>query len=123
MSDPVTIARAAWGAALPDWVLRLAEECARSSQNKVAAKLDRSAALVSNVIRAKYTGNLAAVEDLVRGHFFAETIRCPALGDISKAACRDWMRAAARFSNINSERVRMFRACNGCPRMQKDAAA
>jgi len=123
MSDPVVIARAAWGDAIPDWVVRLAEECRSTSQNKVAARMNRSAALVSNVIRAKYTGDMAAVEDLVRGLFFAATVRCPALGEISTASCRDWMRSASRFSNINSERVRMFRACNRCPRMKKDATA
>ncbi len=38
MSDsPVDIARASWGETLRDWVLRLAEECTRSSQAKVAA--------------------------------------------------------------------------------------
>lgn len=123
MSNPITIARDAWGEALPDWVLRLAEECAASSQNKVAGQMNRSASLVSAVLRAKYLGDMQAVEEIVRGLFFATTIRCPALGEISTATCRDWMRAAASFSNVNSERVRMYRACRTCPRMKKEASA
>lgn len=117
MSDPVTIARGAWGEAIPDWVLRLAEECAASSQSKVAARLGRSAALVSNVLRAKYPGDMAAVEDMVRGRFMARTVTCPALGEISSATCRDWMGLARTYGNETSERVRMYRACRTCPRM------
>lgn len=119
MSDPVTIARKAWGSTIPDWVLRLAEECAASSQSRVAARLGRSAALVSNVLRAKYPGDMAAVEDMVRGRFMARTVTCPALGEISSATCRDWMALARTYGNETSERVRMYRACRACPRMTR----
>lgn len=121
MSDPVTIARTAWGAEIPDWVVRLAEECAASSQNKVAAKLGRSASLVSHVLNANYRGDMVAVEETVRGHFMSAAIQCPVNGVISTAVCRDWMQLARSFSNINSERVRMYRACRACPRMKKEA--
>lgn len=121
MSDPVTIARVAWGPDIPDWVLRLAEACAASSQNKVAAKLGRSASLVSHVLNANYRGDMVAVEDLVRGHFMSASIQCPVNGVISTAVCRDWMQLARSFSNINSERVRMYRACRACPLMKKEA--
>lgn len=120
--SPLDIARAAWGDALPDWVKLLADECGRSSQNKVAKRLNRSASLVSAVLRAKYTGDMGAVEDVVRGVYMSLTVQCPALGEISSADCRDWMAKSRSFSNENSERVRMFRACRGCPRMQKEAA-
>jgi len=122
VSGPVTIARGAWGEAIPDWVLRLAEECAASSQNKVAARMNRSASLVSAVLRRKYSGDMDAVEEIVRGLFFSKTVDCPALGEISTAACRNWMQLARSFSNINSERVRMYRACRSCPRMKKEAS-
>ncbi|NTT88527.1 hypothetical protein [Tabrizicola fusiformis] len=121
MSDPLTIARAAWGDALPDWVKLLAEECARSSQNKVAVRLGRSAALVSAVLRHKYKGDMGAVEDVVRGRFMDATVLCPATGVISTAACRDWMAKAKTYSNETSERVRMHRACRACPRYRKEA--
>lgn len=122
MSGPLDIARAAWGSEAPDWILCLAQECAASSQNKVAARLGRSAALVSAVLRGKYRGDMAAVEDVVRGRFMQAALTCPALGEISTAVCRDWMQMARSFSNVNSERVRMYRACRGCPRMKKEDA-
>lgn len=121
MSDPINIARAAWGADIPDWVQRLAQECASSSQNKVAVHLGRSAALVSNVLRGKYKGDMGAVEDVVRGRFMRATVLCPALGEISTATCRDWMALSRSYGNETSERVRMYRACRACPRMKKEA--
>lgn len=123
MTGPVAIARAAWGEEITDWIQRLAEECEATSQNKVAARMGRSASLVSAVLRRKYSGDMTAVEEIVRGLFFSRTVACPGLGEISTATCRTWMRAAAHFSNVNSERVRMYRACRSCPRMKKEASA
>ncbi|WP_235829723.1 hypothetical protein [Frigidibacter oleivorans] len=118
-ATPTEIARASWGDDIPDWVMVLAKECATSSQTKVAALMNRSPALVSTVLRAKYAGDMSAVEEVVRGVFMNSTVRCPALGIISTAACRDWMARSRSFSNENSERVRMFKACRSCPRAQK----
>ncbi len=56
-ASPVEIARGLWGDSIPDWVIALAEECGRSSQGKVAKQMNRSAALVSNVLRNKYGGD------------------------------------------------------------------
>lgn len=116
---PVETARAAWDGSPPEWVVVLATECAKASQNKVAKQINRSAGLVSCVIRNKYAGDMQAVEDIVRGVFMSGTLVCPALGEISTAACRDWMAKSRSFSNENSERVRMYRACHNCPRMKK----
>lgn len=118
MSGPVEIAREAWGEDLPDWVAALARECAATSQNKVAARLGRSAALVSQVLRRKYAADLAGVEQVFRGVFEHLTVECPSLGTIPANVCRDWQLKAARFVNVNSERVRMYRACNSCPRFK-----
>lgn len=119
MSAPLEVARDAWGDDLPDWVERLAEECGRTSQNKVAQKLGRSAALVSNVLRRKYGGSnggdMASVEDLVRGRFMAHVTNCPALGEIGTHICRGWRSKASTFSGHNAQSVTMFRACKRCP--------
>ncbi|WP_296639139.1 hypothetical protein [Roseinatronobacter sp.] len=119
MSGPVDVARAAWGDALPDWVERMALQCAATSQNKVAARIGRSAALVSQVLRNKYPGDLHAVEELFRGHFMAETVRCPELGTLPLHECHDWMAKARHFQSTNTLRVRMYRACKRCPRFTK----
>lgn len=118
---PLAVARAHWGADLPDWVAALAEHCAATSQNKVAARLGRSAALVSTVLRRKYAGDMHAVEELVRGHLLAATVACPALGVLPLHECHVWRFKARAFQNTNSLRVRMFRACQLCPRFAKGA--
>ena len=123
MSAAVDKATAAWKGAPPDWIVRLAAECDASSQNKVAARIGRSASLVSAVLSNKYLGDMAAVEEVVRGVYFAATVKCPVLGIIASNVCRDWMLKAAVYSNENSQRVRMYRACNTCPRMKKEASA
>lgn len=108
-------AREAWGDPLPDWIEALARACDATSQNQAAQKLERSAALVSQVLGRKYPGDLALIEDLVRGVFLKETETCPVLGEIGRQTCRKWRARAARFQNVNSQYVTMFRACNACP--------
>lgn len=116
MSGPQEIARAAWGAEMPDWIERLARECARGSQVSVATAIGRSPALVSQVLRRKYPGDLDAVEEAVRGAFMGAQVACPAKGLIATNECQDWQRKSRQFVNINPDRVRMYRACNRCPR-------
>lgn len=124
MSGPAETARQSWGAALPDWVEALAEACRQSSQARVAARIHRSPAVVSQVLRRKYPGDMAALEDLVRGALMAGTVDCPALGTLPLHECRGWMAKARSFGNTNALRVQMYRACRGCARFRKaDEAA
>lgn len=122
MTGPVEIAREAWGDDMPDWILRLAEACTETSQNQVAKRLDRSASLVSNVLRRKYTGDMAAVEDRVRGLLMRSVVECPELGLMPSQACQDWRAKSRKFAATNALRARMFRACRSCPRNRKDPA-
>lgn len=115
MSEQTKIARDVAGAVLPEWVQLLARECAASSQNQVARRLGYSSTLVSLVLRGKYTGDMQAVEAAVRGLFENLCVACPVLGEITPLDCRDWQKKARTFSTENSQRVRMFRACNACP--------
>lgn len=116
MTGPVEIAQGAWGPAIPDWVARLASECEATSQNAVAKRLGRSASLISTVLRAKYPGDMTAVEDIVRGALMSATIQCPVLGDLPTHICRLWRDRAKDFAGHNALRVTMFRACHRCPR-------
>jgi len=120
MSGPLEIARQAWGEPLPDWIDVLARECAATSQNRVARRLGRSASLVSTVLRGSYRGDMAAVEERVRGVLMRSTVACPALGEIPAHVCQDWQGQARRFSGVNALRVQMFRACRACPRMKRE---
>lgn len=117
--SPLARAKAAWGEAMPDWVERLALACEASSQARVATQLNRSPALVSNVLTNRYAGNLAAVEEVVRGVFMAAHVACPALGEIASSTCQDWRRQSHKMHTHNAQRVAMFRACNRCPINEK----
>lgn len=124
MSSPsVDSVRVAWGGDLPDWVTRLAEECARTSQSKVAGRLAYSPSVVSSVLKGSYKGSLDAVEEKVRGVLMGATVMCPALGTLSTMSCREWRDRAADFSGHNALRVKMYRACSACPRNREVAGS
>ena len=103
-------AREAWGADVPDWVQALADECDRTSQRVAGRRIDYSAGLVCNVLKAKYNGDLRAVEQLVRGAFMAETVDCPVFGEMSSATCLGNQRA-----EWSSRRAMILAACPTCP--------
>lgn len=115
MTGPVEKMRAAWGEDAPDWIVALAEACALSSQNKVAARIGRSAAVVSQLLARRYPGDLDGAEARIRGVFMNGRVTCPELGQMSSKECQDWQAKARNFGNANMLRVRMFRACNRCP--------
>jgi hypothetical protein len=105
----------AWGNDAPEWVLVLAAECDRTTQARAAARIGRSPAVVSNTLACKYPGDLGKVEELVGRTLMPETIACPVLGEIPRATCRGWRDRTAKFSNVNTMFIQMFRACNKCP--------
>lgn len=117
MSAVLDRATAAWGDAMPPWVGVLAAACDLSSQNKVAGKLGYSAATVSNVLAAKYPGDLRAVERAVRGALMDQTVECPVVGQLSTQACGEHQKA--KWAPHNPQRIQFYRACRaGCPHSQ-----
>lgn len=125
MSAALEKARVAWGDPMPDWIEALAEACAASSQNKVAVRLKRSPAVVSQVLSNSYAakgGDMASVEDLVRGALMSQSVSCPALGRVPMDECRHYQSKARKGGGYNSRGVQMFRACNRCPRFRKEDA-
>ncbi len=120
MNANMNTAATEWGTGIPEWVSVLASECDQSSQRAVATKLNRSGALVNQVLKNKYNGDLNAVEDCVRGVFMNGTTACPELGSIPSNECHDWRKKAQKFSSANTLRVRMYRACKKCPHNMKE---
>lgn len=114
-SDPLSKARSAWGPQMPDWVGLLAEASAASSQNQVAKRLGVSATLVSNVLAARYTGDMERIEDIVRGIYDRKVVQCPAVGEMASDQCRKWRAKASKKSTTSAMTVIMRRACNRCP--------
>ena len=106
--------KAAWGDTAPDWVMVLAEACAKTSQTAVAKKVGYSPPTISAVLGNSYRGDMNRVEMMVRGALIGETVLCPALGTMPKNECLDWQ--AKPYAATSSHRVAMYRACrDGCP--------
>lgn len=93
-------------AALSSAVARL------GSQSKVAADLGVSVAVVSTLLKDKYAGNVAAMEQRIRGQYMAETVVCPVQGTLSAKSCLDNQALPAAFTN--PMRAALWRACKQC---------
>lgn len=113
---PLEVARATWGEPLPDWIEALALACVASSQSKVAAKLDRTGGMISQLLNNKYPASTANIEERVRGVYLDGQVICPSLGPLAVNLCQDWRIKAKDFQVGNPMRIRMFRACSRCPR-------
>lgn len=123
--DHVENARAAYAARempLPAWVADLAAECARSNQASVARAMDYSPATISQVLNAKYRGDLTRIKEVFEGVFRNALVDCPALGSIPLHECHGWRSKSRTFVSVNALRVRMYRACTHCPRNMKEVS-
>ena len=108
------IAAEFWGPDVPDWIEVLAKACDATSQSKTGHAIGRSGPVVSEVLRQKYKGDMAGIEELVRGKLMRAVVQCPALGILPTHECQSWRKASDHFLGTNSLRVRMYRACNRC---------
>lgn len=105
----------AYAGSLPDWVLALAEYTDQHRLKGAAAKIGYSTTAVSNVLNNKYAlGDVARVEQAVRGALLGLTVECPVLGELSRTICLQWQ--AKPRAATSSLRAQMYRACHGgCP--------
>ena len=113
-TDFLANARDGWGDPPPDWIVRLAEECTRTSASEVAKRLDYSVAVVSSALLGNYKGSLRKVEAKVRGAFMGAVVDCPVLGEIERDRCET--EQGRKFFGTSANRARLYRACRGgCP--------
>lgn len=106
-------ARAGWGTP-PDWIVALADACARTTQTAAARQLGVSGSMLSQALAKRYPGDMAALEQRVRGAFLGSTADCPVLGEIGMDRCLTEQKTP--FSAASSVRGRLYRACRaGCP--------
>lgn len=118
MNLPLTaldIARVAWGDPLPDWVDVLVRKCLDMPQARVAERIGYSPAVVSQLLRKRYSGNLIAIEDAVRRVWMDGKVTCPVVGPMSSPICQEWQQKSKEFKATSSLRARMFWACAECP--------
>ena len=104
----------AWGPALPDWVIVLAETADVRGLIGAAKAIGYSGSLVSTVLANKYRGDLLKVAEMVRGALMGVTVICPRLDEMTRDTCFEWQKKP--FAATSSLRVEMFHACrSGCP--------
>lgn len=106
-------ARNGWGTP-PDWIITLADACAADTQAGVARKLGVSGSRLSQALARTYPGDMAKLEEIVRGALMGATVNCPVLGEIGRDRCL--AEQAKPFTVSSSVRTRLYRACrSGCP--------
>lgn len=106
---------------MSEWIAILAEECERSSQATVARRLGYSPAVINQVLKRTYKGDVNRVQAVVEGALMGRTVDCPVVGELPRNTCLDHQRAP--FAATNAQRVRLYRACrSGCPhsRIEED---
>ena len=110
---------AAHGEEVPDWIAELANLADREGLSGAEKRIGYSRSAISTVINGKYTGDVARVEDMVRGALMAATVECPVLGDMARNVCMDWQKRP--YSDASALHIRMNRACRSCAN-RRDAA-
>ncbi|NCJ06651.1 XRE family transcriptional regulator [Synechococcales cyanobacterium C] len=96
-----------------EWVEVLRSACQKSSQGRVAKRLNISASAVSLILKGAYPADSSKIEARVRGEYMAERVDCPVVGDLSRRQCCDYQQLP--FAATNPQRVALWRACRHCP--------
>lgn len=109
----IETAKQHWGDKLPDWIEVLATEADKSSQNKIAQKIGKSSAAISQVLKNIYPGTIANIEAAVRANLMDGTHDCPVFGSILIRECLE--NQSRRFcASGNPNKIRLFKACRNC---------
>jgi len=53
----------------PDWVSVLRKQCSQSSQKRVGVQINYSNAVVNQILKGSYKGDISRVESAVKGAF------------------------------------------------------
>ncbi len=97
-----------------DWIEALREEAKRTSQAAAATRIGYSPSVVNQVLKGTYNGDLASVEEAVRGAIMGATVECPVIGDIPRNRCIEYQRRSGNFAATNPSRVLLHRTCPVC---------
>jgi hypothetical protein len=97
-----------------DWVEVLRAQCEKTSQSAVSRELNYSPAVINQVLKGTYKGNLSTVELAVKGLFMDGIVDCPVVGEVASNICLNYQKLP--FAAINPLRVQLYKACrSGCP--------
>jgi hypothetical protein len=101
----------------PLWISTLREQCEKTSQGKVATVVGYSPAVINQVLKRTYKGDVKKVELAVRGAYLGELVGCPVMGDLPTNQCLENQRRP--YASTNPQRIQLYRACrNGCVNSQ-----
>jgi len=103
-----------WGE-VPDWVLELARLADQDGLTKAGSRIGYSASVVSQAINNRYAlGDMARVEEAVRGALMGMEVECPVLGPIGRDICLTEQKQP--FRATSRHRAQLWHACRGgCP--------
>ena len=104
----------------PLWLETLRQQVEQHGQKPVAKTIGYSAAVVSQVLSGKYSGDWAAVELKVRGAYLGDTVRCPVLDELAVNLCLEHQ--AQPYRSTNRQAVMLYRACRTCPHRKEREA-
>ncbi|MER8814363.1 MULTISPECIES: transcriptional regulator [unclassified Mesorhizobium] len=110
-------AMVAYGSPLPDWLDELARLADASDLGVAGQRIGYSRSAVSTIISGKYLGDVARVEQMVRGALMAATVECPVLGEIGRDRCLTEQKEP--FRATSRHRAQLFHACKTCPQRRK----
>ncbi len=83
------------------------------SQAAVARMLGVSPAVVSTLLKDKYAGDVAQMEQRIRGHFLGEMVVCPVVGELGRQHCIEFQKRPKSYTN--PQRSALSSACPQCP--------
>ena len=97
-----------------NWLEVLRDQCDKTNQAAVSRALNYSPAVINQVLKGTYKGDLQRVEIAVKGLYMNEIVDCPMVGEIANHICLNYQKQP--FSAINPLRVQLYKACRGgCP--------
>ena len=102
-----------WGDPLPEFIRLLANYADRCGQRGAGAKIGRSSATVSKILRNIYPASVEETKILVMAGFSAGTADCPIFGEIPLASCVRNRRR--KGPPINTLQRHFAAACPNCP--------
>ncbi len=95
------------------WIEMLDSACQTSTRAAVAKRIDYSPAVVTEVLKGTYRGDLTRVQRAVEGALMKTTVECPVVGEIQQQKCISHQRASFRATNPAA--VQLYKACrSGC---------
>jgi hypothetical protein len=97
-----------------EWIEILRAACAGATQSAVGQRIGYSAAVVNQVLKGTYKGDLNRVQKAAEGALMGSTVDCPVVGDMPRQRCIEHQRSPLRTTNPMA--LQLHHACrNGCP--------